>query len=62
MQKHVINERNSDRTVFIYIPNFLEEDKRQDIVSELESYDDWKIGYNYQGKIITRKTKMVSNR
>lgn len=57
MQKHVINERNSDRTVFIYIPNFLEKDKKQNIVSELESYNDWKVGYNYQGKLITRKQK-----
>ena len=57
MQKHVINEKNNDKTIFIYIPNFLNENKRQNIVSELESYDDWRIGYNYQGNLITRKQK-----
>ena len=57
MQKHVINEKNNDKTIFIYIPNFLNENKRQNIVSELENYDDWRIGYNYQGNRITRKQK-----
>ena len=57
MEKHVINETNSSKTIFIYIPNFLDEYKRHSIVSELESYNDWKIGYNYNGDVITRKQK-----
>ena len=57
MEKHVINERNNYKSIFIYIPNFLDEYKRQSIVSELESYNDWKIGYNYNGDVITRKQK-----
>jgi len=57
MQKYVINEKNNDKTIFIYIPNFLNKNKRQNIFNELESYNDWRIGYNYQGNLITRKQK-----
>jgi len=57
MQKYVINEKDNNKTIFAYIPNFLNENKRENIVSELENYDDWKIGYNYQGNRITRKQK-----
>lgn len=57
MEKHVVNEKDNQKTVFIYIPNFLDDSHNKKIRKELDNYNDWKIGYNYQGNMITRKQK-----
>ena len=57
MEKHVIKENDNTNTLLIYIPNFLDKENYDKIKYEVEDYDDWYCGYNYNNNCVTRKQK-----
>ena len=57
MEKYIIEEENSNNTVFIFVPNFLKEKELDDIKKNLESIDDWKYTTKFDGNRIQRKQK-----
>ena len=61
MQKYIINEINNQKTLFYYIKNFLDDEIYKNLKLELDNYNDWKFGYNYDGTKINRKQKWYQN-
>lgn len=43
MQKIVVNEKNGDKSILIYIPNFYSESKCNEIKKYLDNINDWKV-------------------
>ena len=57
MEHYIINEDNGDKSVFIFIPNFLNDENLSKIKNEIDSIDDWRITTKYDGTTIQRKQK-----
>ena len=57
MEQYIIEEEKSSNTVFIFVPNFLENSELVKIKKELESIDDWKYTTKFDGTRIQRKQK-----
>tara|TARA_B100000161_G_C33541497_1_gene410877 strand:- start:25 stop:681 length:657 start_codon:yes stop_codon:yes gene_type:complete len=57
MQQYIIDEEKSSDTVFIFIPNFLENTELNKIRKELDSINDWKHTTKFDGTRIQRKQK-----
>ena len=57
MEKYIVCEDNGDKSIFIFIPNFLDSENLRKIKKEISDIDDWKITTKYDGKTLQRKQK-----